>query len=75
MFYSEAQVDEGMSFGIKMSALREYCHFTFGSPEWISYSEGRQRKKYFQLHFLTSGLAALVWYNLIGLILKLKDKH
>lgn len=43
-----------------------------GAQGWTSYSEGRQRKKYFQLHFLTSGLAALVRYNLIGLILKLK---
>lgn len=32
MFYSEAQVDEGMSFGIKMSSVREYYQFTYGSP-------------------------------------------
>lgn len=46
-----------------------------GAPGWMSYSEGGQQNKYFQFHFLTSGVAALVRYNLIGLILKLKDKH
>ena len=51
MFYSEAQVDEGMSFGIKMSALREYCHFTFGSPGMDILFRRTTKKKVFSVAF------------------------
>lgn len=51
MFYSEAQVDEGMSFGIKMSALREYCHFTFGSPEMDILFRRTTKKNVFSVAF------------------------